>query len=249
LTKSKLSSVVIAILVVITGFLANAVMDKITRTTVTAQNIAPQLAIPTPESEPADNDAALVVFIGDFTQGSDEGGDGPKNWVSLLAAEVRKVAPLRTAVDDNGEGSGYAIRASSPTLGEEVRRLVASETRMVVLSGSRNDVVAQPNEVFAAAQEAYHAISELAPHAQLIVIGPTWGSGAPSADILQTRDAVRDAAATAHAHFIDPIGDDWFTDGEPGLIGSDSVHPTDLGNQRIAQYLYPLFVQLMSEHA
>ena len=60
---------------------------------------------------------------------------------------------------------------------------------------------------------------------------------------------MRDAAETAHAHFIDPIEDNWFTNGEPGLIGSDSVHPTDLGNQRIAQYLYPLFVQLMSEHA
>lgn len=246
--KIKSSSVAIVIMLVITGFLANEVMNKVARTTVTAQNVAPQLAIPTPESASADNDAALAVFIGDFTQGSDEGGDGPMNWVSLLAAKVRKVAPLRTAVDDNGEGSGYAIRASSPTIGEEVRRLVASETRMVVISGSRNDVVAQPNEVSAAAQEAYRVISALAPHAQLIVIGPTWGSGAPSADILRTRDAVRDAAATAHAHFIDPIDDSWFTNGEPGLIGSDSVHPTDLGNQRIAQYLYPLFVQLMSEH-
>lgn len=247
--KLKPSSVAVVILFVITGFLANEVMDKIARTTLTAQNIAPPLVIPKPESEPADNDAALVVFIGDFTQGSDEGGDGPMNWVSLLAAKVRKVAPLRTAVDDNGEGSGYAVRASSPTLGEEVRRLVAPQTRMVVMSGSRNDVVAQPDEVSAAARDAYRAISQSAPHAQLIVIGPTWGSGAPSADILRTRDAVRDAAETAHGHFIDPIEENWFTSGELGLIGSDSVHPTDLGNQRIAQYLYPLFVQLMSEHA
>ena len=182
--KIKPSSVAIVILLVITGFLANEVMDKIARTTVTAQNIAPQLVIPTPESEPADNDAALVVFIGDFTQGSDEGGDGPMNWVSLLAAKVRKVAPLRTAVDDNGEGSGYAVRASSPTIGEEVRRLVASETRMVVISGSRNDVVAQPDEVSAAARTPTGRSPHSAPHAQLIVIGPTWGSGAPSADIL-----------------------------------------------------------------
>lgn len=247
--NNKLGSVAIVILLLVTGLLANGVMHKAARTTATAHIIAPQLAIPTPESELADNDAALVVFIGDFTQGSDEGGDGPTNWVSLLAAKVRKVAPLRTAVDDNGEGSGYVVRASSPTFGEEVRRLVAADTRMVVMSGSRNDVVAQPNEVSAAARDAYRVISELAPHAQLIVIGPTWGSGAPSADILQTRDAVRDAAEAAHAHFIDPIEDNWFTNGEPGLIGSDSVHPTDLGNQRIAQYLYPLFVQLMSEHA
>ena len=219
--KSKLSSVMILVLLVITGFLAHEVMNKMTRTAVSAQNIVPQLAIATTESEPANNDEPLAVFIGDFTQGSDEGGVGAMNWTSILAAEVRKVAPLRIAVDDNGEGSGYVIRAASPTFGDEVRRLVASETRMVVISGSRNDVVAEPNQVAAAAREAYHSVSELAPRAQLIVIGPTWGSNKPSDQILQTRDAVRDAAEAAHAHFVDPIQDDWFTNGEPGLIGSD----------------------------
>lgn len=245
--KSKLSSVMVLILLAITGFLAHEVMHRMAGTAVAAQNIVPQLAIATTESEPANNDGPLVVFIGDFTQGSDEGGVGANNWTSVLAAEVRKVAPLRIVVDNSGESSGYVIRATSPTFGEQVRELVAPNTRIVVMSGSINDVVAQPNEVAAAAREAYHLVSELAPGALLIVIGPTWGSSKPSDEILLTRDAVRDAAEAAHAHFVDPIQDDWFTNGEPGLIGPDGVHPTDLGNQRIAQYLYPVFVGLMSE--
>jgi hypothetical protein len=247
--KSKHSSVMILVLLLITGFLAHEVTNKMTRTAVAAQDIAPQLAIATTGPKLANNDGPLAIFIGDFTQGSDEGGVGAVNWTSILAAEVRKVAPFRTAVDNNGEGSGYAIRGSSPTFDEEVRRLVTSDTRMVVISGSRADVVAEPNQVAAAAREAYHSVSELAPRAQLMVMGPTWGSNKPSDQILQTRDAVRGAAEAAHARFVDPIQDDWFTNGELGLIASDGVHPTDLGNQRIAQYMYPEFVRLISGQA
>jgi hypothetical protein len=245
--KSKLSSVMILVLLLITGFLAHEVMNKMMRTAVSAQNIVPQPAIATTESEPANNDGPQAIFIGDFVQGSDEGGVRAMNWTSILAAEVRKVAPLRIRVDNDNEDSGYVIRGTGPTFGEKVRRFVASDTRMVVISGSRTDVLAQPNQVAAAARKVYGSVSELAPRAQLIVIGPTWGSNKPSDEILQTRNAVRDAAEAAHAYFVDPIQDGWFTNGEPGLIGSDGVHPTDLGNQRIAQHMYPVFVRLISQ--
>lgn len=246
--KSKPSSVMILVLLVITGFLAHEVMNKMTRTAVSAQNVVSQLAIATAESEPANNDGPLAVFIGDLTQGSDEGGAGASNWTSILAAEVRKVAPVRIAVDNENEDSGYVIRSTAPTFGEEVARLVQSNTRVVVISGSRTDFSAQPNQVAAAARDAYHLVSALAPRAQLIVLGPICGRDKPSYQVLQTRDAIRDAAERAGAHFVDPIQDDWFTNGEPGLIGSDGMHPTDLGNQRIAQYMYPVFVRLMSDH-
>jgi hypothetical protein len=247
--KSKHSSVMILALLIITGVLAHEVMNKMTRTAVSAQAIAPQLAIATNGAKSANNDGPLAVFIGDMTQGSDEGGVGATNWTSLLAAEVRKVAPFRMAVDNNGEGSGYAIRASSPTFDEDVRRLVTSDTRMVVISGSRADVVAEPNQVAAAARETYHSVSELAPRAQLIVLGPTWGSNKPIDQVLQTRDAIRGAAEAAQAHFVDPIQDNWFTDGEVGLIGSDGVHLTDLGNLRVAQHMYSVFVRLITGQA
>jgi hypothetical protein len=247
--KNKPSSVMILVLLVITGFLAHEVMNKMTRTAVSAQNIVPQVAIATAESEPANNDGPRAVFIGDLTQGSDEGGVGALNWTSILAAEIRKVAPLRIAVDNENEDSGYVIRSTAPTFGEEVTRLVRSDTRIVVISGSRADFLAYPNQVATAAREAYHLVSELAPRAHLIVLGPISGRDKPSYQILQTRDAVRDAAERAGAQFVDPIQDDWFTNGEPGLIGSDGVNLTDLGNQRIAQYMVPIFVRLISEHS
>ena len=118
---------------------------------------------------------------------------------------------------------------------------------MVAISGSRNDVTVEPNQVRAAALETYSLVQSLAPRMKLIVIGPTWGIGEPTDQILQTRDSVRDATASANAYFVDPIEDRWFTNGEPGLVGSDNVSPTDLGNARIAEYLHPIFGQAMIE--
>jgi hypothetical protein len=117
---------------------------------------------------------------------------------------------------------------------------------VVAISGSRNDVVAVPNQVTADASETYSLVQSLAPRAQLIVIGPTWGNSEPNDQILQTRDSVRDAAAAANASFVDPIEDRWFTNGEPGLVGSDNVHPTNVANARIAEYLYPIFIQALT---
>jgi hypothetical protein len=191
--------------------------------------------------------APSAVFIGDFTGGSDEGGVGDKNWTSILSADIQKTMPLQTVVDNSGEGSGYVVRGPSPTFAEQVRRLVTPDARAVAISGSRNDVVANPNQVTAAARETYSLVHSLAPRAKLIVIGPTWGNGEPTDQILQTRDSVRDAAASVNAYFVDPIEDRWFTSGEPGLVGSDNVHPTDLANARIAEYLYPIFSQAMIE--
>src|ERR1700756_3063456 len=150
--KSKHSSVMILALLIITGVLAHEVMNKMTRTAVSAQAIAPQLAIATNGAKSANNDGPLAVFIGDMTQGSDEGGVGATNWTSLLAAEVRKVAPFRMAVDNNGEGSGYAIRATSPTFDEDVRRLVTSDTRRVVIPGRQAVAAAGPNHIASSAR-------------------------------------------------------------------------------------------------
>ncbi|MDD4866515.1 MAG: SGNH/GDSL hydrolase family protein [Mycobacterium sp.] len=247
--KIKPISVTIVVLAVVTGFLVHEVMNEMTRTAVSAQTVEPKVAIATTWQKPGKSDAPLAVFIGDFSQGSEEGGAGARNWISILAAQVRKVTPLRIAVDNEGEDSGYVLRGHSPTYGEEVRRLVSRDTRMVVISGSRSDVIAPPDRVEAAAEEAYRSVHKLAPQAQLLVIGPTWGGTKPSDEILETRDAVRAAAGEARAHFVDPLQENWFDDGTPGLIGSDGVHPTDLGNQLMAQHIYPLFVRLVSEHS
>ena len=247
MVKNKTGSVIVVVLLVTIGLLTTAVAHKMGKTAVSDQ-VIDRLPATTTAPESPSVEAPLAVFIGDFTGGSAEGGQDDKNWTAILSADIEKTMPLRAVVDRNvGGGSGYVVRGPSPTFAEQVRRLITPAARVVVISGSRNDVNVKPNQVKADALETYSVVQSLAPHVKLIVVGPTWGNGEPTDEILQTRDAVRDAAAEANAYFVDPIEDRWFTNGEPGLIGSDSVSPTDLGNARIAEYLHPIFGQAMIE--
>jgi len=248
--NSRASLIIIVGLLLVAALLSYGVATKMKHTAVTAEDrqLDPQqFGISTIESTPSNKDAPLAVFIGDFTQGSGLGGVGGENWTNLLATEIRKTMPLRIAVDNQGEGSGYVIRGPSPLFSDEVRSLVNADTKLVVISGSRNDVVAAPSDVNARAREVYGVIAQLAPAAQVVAIGPTWGDDPPSPEILATRDAIRDAATASNVLFVDPLADDWFTGGEPGLIGSDSVHPTDRGNEVMAQKLFPIFANLLGQ--
>jgi lysophospholipase L1-like esterase len=244
--KNKLGTLTILIFIIIVGLLAFGVAHKMNSNAVSTQRIDPPPAVATTSdaSTPGSN-TPLAVFIGDFTQGTDDGGDGDKNWTAILATDIQKSTPLRIA--NTGEGSGYVVRGANPTFADQVRRVVTPDARAVVISGSRNDVVANPNEVTAAARETYKLVQTLAPRAKLIVIGPTWGNFEPSPQVLQTRDAVREAALETNASFVDPIDDKWFTNGETGLVGPDNVHPTDRGNQMIAEYIYPLVVPAVTQ--
>ena len=243
--KNKFGGVVVLALLVTVGLLAMGVANKMRKTAVSAQAIERPPAATTVSDSPSAV-APLAVFFGDFIEGSPDGGDGDKYGPPFSPRKLRKRCHCgRSSMQRRG--SGYVVRGNRPTFSEQVRRHVTPDARVVAISGSRNDVVADPNEVTAAALETYSLVQSLAPRAKLIVIGPTWGNTEPTDQILQTRDSVRDAAASANAYFVDPILGRWFTDGEPGLIGSDHVHPTELANARIAEHLYPIFSQALSE--
>lgn len=239
-------NLLLVVLVAAVAVLAVGVRGRLEQTAVSSQAIAP-ITESTVAEPTVEEGRRLAVFIGDFTSGSDEGGTGEKNWISILSREIQRSVALRVIVQSDAGDSGYVLRGSSPTFADQVRRLVSRAADLVVVSGSRNDVVASPIQVTSAALEAFELIRALAPRAKLIVIGPTWGSAEPSDRILQTRDAVRDAAVVSNAQFVDPIADRWFTNGEPGLIGLDSVHPTDLANIRIAERLRPLILAALTE--
>ncbi len=90
----------------------------------------------------------------------------------------------------------------------------------------------------AAAEEAYRSVQAENAEAPLLVIGPPWVDGSPPASQLRNRDAVRAAAATVGAIFVDPLAEGWFAD-RPELIGADGVHPTDEGHRYMADLILP----------
>lgn len=231
-----------ALIVLLAGavaVLAVAVTQKSDRTAVSKTTLEPVSVAASPSVAP-EAATPTLVFLGDFTDGSNEGGEGDRNWTSLIGQQINASTPVRVVADSSGGGAGYVVRGSSPTFADQVRRLVTADARVVVVSGSRSDVVASPVDVTAEALKTFALVHELAPRANLIVVGPTWGANEPSEQVLRIRDAVRDAAAVSLGFFVDPIQDGWFTSGLPGLIGADSVHPTDAGNAHIAELMEPI---------
>lgn len=244
MTRNRAGTALVVVMLVVVAALAYGVYRRTSLTAVNQGRIE-TVAVPTTSAAPPPSAAPVAVFIGDFTKGTDAGGIDEANWTSIVLNNARKTTTLRAAVV--GEGSGYVVRRSSPTFPDQVRRFVTPEARIVVISGSRNDVIADPAEVQAAATETFDLVHRLAPAAGLIAIGPTWSTVDPTPKVIATRDAVRQAALSARAYFIDPIEQRWFTTGEPGLIGADNVHPTDLANRRMADYVMPVFVEALTE--
>ena len=136
---------------------------------------------------------------------------------------------------------------------------------IVIVAGGINDGSYPPAAVETEAQALYNTIVTNLPSARLVVIGPWWPRGNPPQFILDTRDAIKAAAASLALDFIDPIlstntqqtNVGWITgtgnvaspagDGNADYyISSDGTHPTDLGHQylatRVAAALRPLVV-------
>lgn len=198
-----------------------------------------------PQSGPAAIFDQQIVTLGDFTGGSDEGGQGDANWTALVGSELSASRRVRVLTDtSSGGGTGYVTRGTGLPFTDQVSRLVSPATDVVIVSGSRNDIVAAPADVRAAAAAIYRQIAAAAPEASLIVIGPTWIDDNPPSRLLSIRDAVASAAAEAGATFLDPIAEHWFT-ARTGMVGKDSVNPTDAGHRRIAELVEPVILSAL----
>lgn len=114
---------------------------------------------------------------------------------------------------------------------------------MVVVSGGHNDVRHTPAEVGMAADGLLTRIRAQWPQAQLVVIGPLWGSD-PPARALFVRNALRNVAAAQRVPFVDPLQGRWITGNRKHGTGnakqfilSDGTHPNPAGNRYFAARL------------
>jgi peptidoglycan/LPS O-acetylase OafA/YrhL/lysophospholipase L1-like esterase len=198
-----------------------------------------KLGAPMAKASTAIGDRTLVTVVGDsFVTGSDMGGVSTTNWTSLAAGQLQSDGEVDITRSAAG-GSGYVARGPRNTIFDElVRSSVGPKTAVVVFFGSINDRGSGPEVVGAAAAKAYADAKRMAPKAKLLVIGPTWKEADVPAEILASRDAIRGAAQSAGAQWVDPIAEKWFF-GQPTLIGSDETHPTDQGHAYLAKQILP----------
>jgi lysophospholipase L1-like esterase len=182
-----------------------------------------------------------IAVIGDsYTTGTDEGGEGPDSWTSqawlLLAGQGARVDADVAAEG----GAGYGIRGNQGSLFEDLTiRAVNRDDALVVFFGSRNDQPVDMRNYSALVGETFQIARREAPKAKFLVIGPPWPTVDPPPELFALRDSLRAQARTVGAVFVDPLAEGWFV-GQPELIGSDGVHPTDAGHAYLAQKIAPL---------
>lgn len=131
--------------------------------------------------------------------------------------------------------------------------VIANHPDIVIVAGGINDNSYLPEEVHNAALALYDQLLTNLPSAKIVVLGPWWPSGRPIQSVLDTRDAIKQAALARGLAFIDPIvatnisqvNAGWITgtgnaansrgDGNADeFISVDGTHPTDLGHQFLA---------------
>ncbi|KQR24195.1 hypothetical protein ASF79_02975 [Agreia sp. Leaf335] len=183
----------------------------------------------------------LVVFIGNsFTGGSAMDTGGIARYPSLLSAKLG--FPYMTLTAD---GSGYASAGTDSRTFLSLAKKVPKNASVVVVLGSDDDADNTAAEIRAGAAETYARIHDQAPAAVILAVASPWGETPTPKGITTARNAVRDAALQDGNAFVDTITDKWLIAGPAGQVGSDGVHPTDVGHAEMAKYLAPALSRLL----
>lgn len=185
-----------------------------------------------------------VAIIGDsYTAGSAMGGVDDMSWPSVTRDQLdRQGIPVQFTIAAD-RGSGYAKAGGKGTVfADQIPKAVSSDDRLVVLFGSLNDGSIPADHLELAVRRTLAGVMSSAPGARVLVIGPSWATASPPPQVLRSRDIVGREARAAGASFVDPLSERWFVD-NPQLIGSDGIHPTDIGHAYLAEKIGPHIVQ------
>lgn len=178
-----------------------------------------------------------ALFIGDsYTQGV--GASSLDNAFISLVALAERWRP----VNGGYGGTGYLATAGRsacglaycPSFGESLRRSAGARPEVVVISGGRNDISFRPTKFAGAVDKTLREARDLFPLAKIYVVLPIWDDRPAPAFIGEAREAVRQAALSSGATYLD-IGEPLFD--QSALVSADGIHPNDAGHAAIARAL------------
>ncbi|MBS1673499.1 MAG: SGNH/GDSL hydrolase family protein [Actinobacteria bacterium] len=200
---------------------------------------------PAPRHTPAPTDTSgkLLVAVGNsFVGGSAMDSGTVRRWPALIA----RALDMNLDVISAG-ASGYADPGDGDLTYRDLVREIPADADVVVIMGSDDDAPHPVADIERDARSALEEAIERAPHAAIIVTSTPWVVKDPDQGIRNTRDAVRAVADELGLEYIDGLGT-WLVTGPPGQIGSDGLHPTDLGHAELARALTGP-VEAAAEHA
>lgn len=182
----------------------------------------------------------LAVYGDGYSVGTALGGQGDANWAALVAKQVGATLDLEAV-----SRAGYTVAGSTGlTLPAIVGAHPVPTATVTVIFAGHNDLGSDPAALSQGIDATLQAVQAEDPSTALVVVGPAWSDTAVPSGLLAIRDAAKAAADSAHAAFVDPLADHWFTQ-SAALVASDGVSPTDAGHQFMARVMAPVVRQAL----
>ncbi|MFZ3547696.1 SGNH/GDSL hydrolase family protein [Streptomyces sp. 4.24] len=200
--------------------------------------------------------AVLGDSISDGSAHNTGGGQG--TWVARAARLLGS-----TDVWESGRGgTGYVNPGTFANFGTRAPAdIIAWSPDRLIVFGGYNDVAGNDQAVIKAAATAlYGQITQGLPACETYVIGCWAPTGTPAPSIVATDETLRSAAALAGLPFVSPVTGTiyaangqavathgpWITTGNaPIYVGSDLVHPTDVGHFYLSRRIVAALRELL----
>ncbi len=130
-----------------------------------------------------------IAIVGDsFTEGSDEGGLGWRSWPAVLRHNLLEAGTI-IDLEVSAEGSaGYADPGHAGNVFRDKANVLGDRDDLVIFFGGVNDGHVNPADLRTAVHDTFAEARAAAPRAKFIVIGPTWPTQNPPADVTAVRD-------------------------------------------------------------
>ena len=194
---------------------------------------------PTPTTTVPPPPLQVLIIGDDLAAESTEGGNGSSGWPGLVEAELQADGHDVTVDVSAGDGSGYTEPGEGGATFGQRAATAPPGYDLVVFIGGANDT-AGLQAVQDAAYEAYLTVWEVDGDAYMLVVGPATFDVAPPPAVRTARQGVLAATQRAGIPFVDPFREAWFAGQGEDMVGEDRLHPTEAGQQRIADRIAPL---------
>lgn len=137
-------------------------------------------------------------------------------------------------------GTGYVVPGAAGPFADRIDAALGTGPDVLVVQGSINDGVAGAEALEPAVVATLSRLADEAdPATRIVVVGASHAPGMDRAVVETINGILGRTAADLGMLFVDPAVENWSDPADPA-VWADSIHPNDLGYERIADRMIPL---------